>query len=106
MSSVAKACPHCHEPLGELTESDRQQLQLRRWRDRLYRARNVTYAAMALVVVGVIAWWMAEPQGLTLPLPTVPGVLLGFGFLAYLASWGWLIWLRTQADPRGRQDRR
>lgn len=104
MSSAAKACPSCHEPVGELSESDRERLLVRRWRDRIYRARNMTYAAMALVVAGMIAWWLAEPQGLSLPIDLVPGVLLGFGLVGYVASWGWLVWLRMHMDPRQRQD--
>lgn len=100
MSSVSKACPSCHEPVGELSESDRERLLVRRWRDRIYRARNLTYAAMTLVVAGMIAWWLAGPQGLSLPIPLVPGVLLGLGLLGYVASWGWLIWLRLREDPR------
>lgn len=102
VSSKAPACPHCHEPLADLDEDERERLLVRRWRDRIYRARNFTYLAMALVVAGMIAWWLAEPQGLMLPIGTVPGVLLAVGVLGYVAAWGWLLWLKLQRDPRKR----
>lgn len=104
MSSAAKACPHCHEPVGELSEPDRERLLVRRWRDRIYRARNLTYLAMTLVVAGMIAWWLTGPPGLALPIALVPGLLVGVGFVGYIASWSWLIWLRMLQDPRKRQD--
>lgn len=100
MSSAAKACPHCHEPVGELSESDRERLLVRRWRDRIYRARNLTYLSMALVVAGMIAWWLTGPQGLVLPLAPLPAALLGAGLVGYIASWSWMIWLRMRHDPR------
>ena len=100
MSSLAKACPHCHEPVGELSESEREKLAIRRWRDRIYRARNLTYIAMTLVVVGLIAWFVTEPRGLALPIGPVPGVLLGVGLIGYVASWGWLVWIKLRENPR------
>ncbi|MGK7296437.1 MAG: hypothetical protein ACNS61_11530 [Candidatus Wenzhouxiangella sp. M2_3B_020] len=100
MSSLAKACPHCHEPVGELSESEREKLAMRRWRDRIYRARNLTYVAMTLVVAGLIAWFVAEPRGLALPIGMFPGVLLGVGLIGYVASWGWLAWIKFREDPR------
>lgn len=105
MSSAARACPHCHEPVGELSESDRDRLLVRRWRDRIYRARNLTYLAMTLVVAGLIIWWLTEPQGLVLPIGLVPGLLLGLGLIGYVAGWSWLVWLRMRQDPRRLTDR-
>lgn len=100
MSSLAKSCPSCHEPIGELSETDRERLQIRRWRDRIYRARNLTYVAMTLVIAGLIGWFATGPPGLAWPVELIPGVLLGFGFVGYVASWGWLAWLRLREDPR------
>lgn len=104
MSSAARACPNCHEPVGELSESERKILLERRWRDRIYRARNLTYLAMSLVMAGMIAWWMTGPPGLALPIGMVAGVLLGSGIVGYVASWSWLIWLRMMQDPRKQSD--
>lgn len=100
ISSLSDSCPHCHEALLVLSQEQRERLALRRWRDRVYRARNFTYLAMALVVAGLIAWWIGEPQGLTLPMTSLAGYLLGAGAAAYLISWSWLLWLRFRHDPR------
>jgi hypothetical protein len=100
VSSRAGACPHCNEALAELSDSERERLLIRRWRDRIYRARNFTYLAMALVVAGTITWWLSEPQGLMLPIGIAPGVLLTVGVTGYVVAWGWLLWLKLQRDPR------
>lgn len=100
MSSLARVCPACHEPVGEIDESERAKIALRRWRDRLFLARNVTYLAMTLIVIGIVVWWLQPPDGLALPVGLVPSALLAAGFLAYVAGWGWLLWLKLRADPR------
>lgn len=99
ISSLAKSCPHCDEVLGTLTDEQRNRIAMRRWRARIYRARNATYLGMSLVVAGTIAWWLGEPQGLVLPVPAPAGWLLGLGVVAYLASWSALLWLRWRGDP-------
>lgn len=99
ISSVAEACPHCHEPLGELDAEQRSELARRRWRTQLYRARNLTYLGMGLVVVGALVWWMTPPQGLAVPIGTPAAVLLGLGLVGYVASWSWFIWLRYLRNP-------
>lgn len=100
ISSLLESCPHCHEVLAELSDEQRDRIAMRRWRDRIYRARNFSYLAMALVVVGVVVWWINEPQGLGLPVPSAAAFLLGLGLVAYVASWCWLMWLRLRQDPR------
>jgi len=100
ISSLATSCSHCYEPVGKLSDEQRDRLALRRWRDRLYRARNFTYLSMTLVVIGMIAWWIGEPEGLVLPMTPLAGYLLGAGTTAYVLSWGWLAWLRWRKDPR------
>ncbi|MCA1778056.1 MAG: hypothetical protein LC637_01355 [Xanthomonadaceae bacterium] len=82
-----------------MTEAERERMLLRRWRDQLYRARNATYLAMTVVVVGMIWWWLAEPQGLALPIPMTPSVLLGIGVVGYVCAWVWLGWLRFYRKP-------
>lgn len=94
MSSIAKVCPSCHTPLGKISEEERERLVLRRWRTRLYQARNVTYLAMTLVVAGMLWWWLAPPSGLALPVPVPAALLLGLGMVLYLAGWCWIVWLR------------
>jgi hypothetical protein len=104
ISSLVNTCPRCHEVLAELSDDQRDRIALRRWRDRIYRARNFSYLAMTLVVVGMIAWWIGEPQGLALPVPGPAAMLLGLGMATYLLSWAWLLWLRWFQDPRKRPD--
>lgn len=99
MSSKAASCPKCHTPVGELTEEERDRLAIRRWKAQAYRARNLTYLAMSSVVVGMIWWWLAPPQGLALPAPFPAALLLGVGLVGYLASWGRLMWLKFFARP-------
>lgn len=100
MSSLARVCPACHEPVGTVDESELEKIALRRWRDRLYHARNLTYVAMTLIVIGLVVWWVQPPSGLALPIGPVPSTLLAAGLLAYVAGWAWLLWLKLKADPR------
>jgi len=100
ISSLAQACPHCHEATGQLDQTERQRLEFRRWRDRIYRAQNLAHAAMAIVVFGLLGWWLAEPRGLTLPIASLPLALMSAGLVGYAVSWGWLLWLRYMRDPR------
>jgi len=96
---MVEACPHCHEPLGELDQEQRDELARRRWRTQLYHARNVTYLAMGLVVIGALVWWMTPPRGLMPPTGTPAAVLLGLGLVGYVAGWCRFIWLRYLRDP-------
>lgn len=102
MSSLAKSCPNCHEAIGKLSDSEREKLAVRRWRARIYHARNFTYLAMTLVIFGIIVWWLHPPRGLGLPVGTPAAMLLGLGLVAYAASGCWLLWLRYRGDL-GRQ---
>ena len=99
ISSLARACPHCHEAVGELDQAERREMARRRWRTQLYRARNLTYLAMALVVAGALVWWVTPPSGLTPPVSLPAAALLGLGLVSYLASWGWVLWLRYMRTP-------
>ena len=99
MSSLSKACPHCHEPIGELDQEQRDQLALNRWHTQLYRARNLTYLGMTLVVLGALVWWMSPPAGLVPPVGLPAAVLLGVGLVGHVAAWGWYLWLRHMRHP-------
>lgn len=99
MSSLAKACPHCDTPVGDLSIEDRNRLVRKRWRRQADRAANATYIALALLVVGAIWWWGAPPQGWFFPPPVGALITLPFGLALYLVGRGWLLWLRL---PRNR----
>lgn len=99
ISSMAADCPHCHEPVGSLGSEERVKLARRRWRTQLYRARNLTYLAMGLVVIGALVWWMSPPAGLAPPVGVPASLLLGFGIVGYVGGWARVLWLRYMRAP-------
>jgi hypothetical protein len=105
ISDQSTFCAHCELPLGEMSEADVARLEVRRWRRLVWQSKNVTYAAMTALVVGAIWWWLAEPQGWTLPPPVLPIGLIVLGGVAYLAGRVWLFWLKMERNrprrPRG-----
>lgn len=56
VSSVAKQCPECGFDLahGTLDEETIQKLRHRRYRDRMYVLKMLSFAAMAVALVGAI----------------------------------------------------
>lgn len=101
ISSQAPACPHCDTPTGEMSDEERSRLMLRRWRTRMYRARNLTYIAMGLVVAGALWWFFVPPEGLALPVPVSAGILMAGGMAVYLAGWLWIVYLKLPSNrPR------
>jgi len=54
---------------------------------------------MGSVMIGALVWWMTPPPGLALPISTPAALLLGAGIVGYLASWGWMLWLRFVRAP-------
>ncbi|MEM1081166.1 MAG: hypothetical protein AAGH65_06250 [Pseudomonadota bacterium] len=79
-----------------MTEQERERLQSRRKRTLIYRARNVTYLAMTLIVVGVVVWWLSPPNGLALPMPNLSGGLFAVGTVVYVSGWSWLLMLKIR----------
>ncbi|QOC22414.1 hypothetical protein IC757_15605 [Wenzhouxiangella sp. AB-CW3] len=101
ISSVAKACPHCDLPLGEMSDEDVRKLELRRWRKRVHRASNLTYMAMAAIIIGILWWWMSSPVAWQLPPPVVTIILVIFGGAGYVGGRVWLFWLRMRRNRPG-----
>ncbi|GAB4171464.1 MAG: hypothetical protein Kow0020_06200 [Wenzhouxiangellaceae bacterium] len=100
ISSKAPSCPHCHEAVGELNDEQRERLAMRRWRDQMYRVRNLTYLAMVLIVAGLGLWWVTGAEGLVLPINLGALILLMLGTMLYLVGWALLMWIRWRKDPR------
>ena len=98
ISDKSSFCEHCDMPLRELSEEDLARMQRRRWRKRVWQSKNVTYAAMTLLVVGALWWYLTEPLGWTVPAPLLPVGLIGLGAAAYLAGRVWLFWLRMKKN--------
>lgn len=98
ISDKSTFCAHCELPLGEMSREDVSRLKRRRWRRRVWQAKNVTYAAMTALVGGMLWWFLVEPQGWILPPPVVPIVLIFLGAAAYVAGRVWLFWLRMKRN--------
>lgn len=105
ISSGHPVCPHCKEPLSELTEKDRRHLEVERWKDQVYRATNFSYLALASLIIGALWWWVAGVGGWVLPPPIPAFVLLVMGVVGYLVGRGWLLWLRIGRGHPGRRGR-
>ncbi|QKK01508.1 MAG: zinc ribbon domain-containing protein [Pseudomonadota bacterium] len=101
ISNQVKACPHCGLAMGELSQEDVDRIARRYWRRQVYRASNITYFGMTLLVVGAIWWWLAEPAGWALPPPPVAVGLVSLGVAVYLAARVWLFWLRLRRNRPG-----
>lgn len=99
VSSKHRVCPHCDEPLGELTPEEIALRHRRRHRRLIYRARMTTYAGMTLVILGFIIWYMTGVRGLALPPSSAAMLPVGIGFVVYVAAWAWLLWLRWKRPP-------
>ncbi|MFP4209042.1 MAG: hypothetical protein ACLFSC_10315 [Wenzhouxiangella sp.] len=85
--------------MGKLSGEERNRLVRKRWRRKAERAANLTYIALALLVVGAIWWWGAPPQGWFFPPPVGALITLPLGLTLYGVGRGWLFWLKL---PRNR----
>src|SRR5690625_940855 len=101
MSDRSPACPHCDLALAELGPEDVSRMELRRWRRKVWRAKNMAYTAMALLIVGAVRWWLVGPAGWTIPPPPLPVGLIMLSCSAYLIARGWPLCLNTTRNrPR------
>ena len=99
ISTLMKVCPHCDTALGELSPEDQERLARRHWKRMLYRALNLSYLGLTLLVTGAIWWWFSGTQGCVLP-PPLPAVsLIILGAAVYLVARAWILWLRIKGKP-------
>lgn len=101
MSDRSPACPHCDLALAELGPEDVSRMELRRWRRKVWRAKNMAYTAMALLIVGAVWWWLVEPAGWTIPPPPLPVGLIMLSGIGYVIARGWLLWLNMKRNRPG-----
>jgi len=101
ISSMVKVCPHCDVALGDLTPEEQDRRQRRRWKRLVYRATNLSYLALTLLVIGAMWWWFAEPQGWTLPPPLAAVSMVIIGAAMYLVARCWMFWLRLGRNRPG-----
>lgn len=98
ISSLVRVCPHCDTALGELTPEEQERIQLRRWKRQVYRAKNLSYLGLTVLVIGALWWWFAQPQGWVLP-PPLPAVsMVASGAALYLVARCWMLWLRFRRN--------
>lgn len=102
ISSIVTVCPHCDAALGELTPEEQERIKRRRWKRLIYRAKNLSYLALTLLVVGALWWWFAGTQGWVLPPPLPAIAMVMTGAVLYLVARCWMLWLRL---GRNRPDR-
>jgi len=96
VSSLAPSCSHCDVALGSLSDAQREQLRLRRWKRRLYRALNLSYLGLALLLTGIAVWWFSGPSGSIPPLTGWGIGLAVLGCAVYLIGRGWSGLLRLE----------
>lgn len=103
ISDHAPACKHCGLPLGEMSSDEIKNVARRRWRKRVYTARNTAYLGMATLVAGAIWWFMygTGGGGLVLPPPPATVVLLTVGAVVYLGGRAWVFWLTLKRNRPG-----
>ncbi len=83
MSSKAPLCPNCGFERGEVSEEQLEELGRRRLRDRIYRLKMGSYAAISLLLAGA-GWYFYQASQLELR-PTVgPLCLVAVGAVAYV----------------------
>jgi hypothetical protein len=89
ISSKAALCSHCGHVLGEVSEEQLQEFERRRLRDRIYRLRMFSYAAITMLLVACGWYWWGSRDFGTAPGPG-PLILVAVGTLAYLVL-RWLL---------------
>jgi hypothetical protein len=94
VSSLAKVCPHCKQPIAEISEEEVEKLALQRWKEQTYRALNISYLGMALAVAGAIWWWVSGDPGWSWPVSRPAISLASLGAVVYVAGRIRVWWLR------------
>lgn len=89
MSSKAPLCPNCGFERGEVSEEQFQEFERRRLRDRIYRLKMSSYAAITLLLVAA-GWYFYETADLDLAPSAGPLVLVAVGAVAYVVIRGLL----------------
>jgi hypothetical protein len=94
VSSLARVCSHCQQPIGEVTEEEALRLALGRWKDQTYRALNISYLGLTLAVAGAIWWWVDGDPGWGWPVPQQILLVAALGVVIYVAGRARVWWLR------------
>lgn len=83
ISSQIMLCPHCGFQRGEVNEEELKEFRRRELRDRVYRLKMASYAALTLLVAA-FAWYWAETESFQYQSSMGPYLLFSIGAVVYL----------------------
>lgn len=83
MSDKAPLCPNCGYARGEVSAEQLQEVERRRLRDRIYRLKMSSYAAITLLLAAA-GWYFYETADLDLTPSPGPLLLVAVGAVAYV----------------------
>ena len=95
ISSKAVVCGHCSHELGEVSEEQLREVSRRQLRDRVYRLKMMSYAAITLLLAGA-GWYFYESADLDLAPSAGPIILAAIGSVAYVIVRGLLFMARRE----------
>lgn len=104
ISSLAKVCPHCGAPLGEMTPQMREEIASIKRKRYMMWAKRITLMALTLAMAGALGWWFDGADGWQWPAPSWALTLLILSGVFYLVGRGWLVGLQlTRRQARRRR---
>jgi len=83
ISSRTMLCPYCGFERGEVAEEALKESRRRKIRDRIYRLKMLSYAALT-VLVAAFGWYMVDSSGFQHRASIGPYVLFTIGASCYL----------------------
>jgi hypothetical protein len=83
ISSHSSLCPYCGFQRGEVSEAQLKEFQRRQLRDRIYRLKMASYAALAMLLAA-FGWLLLETGNLQHMPSNGPYLLFSIGSLCYL----------------------
>jgi hypothetical protein len=95
MSSKAALCPACGFERGEVSDEQLFEFQRRALRDRIYRLKMATYAAITLLLAAA-GWYFYETSDLDLAPSAGPLILVSIGAVLYVICRGLLFQAKRQ----------
>jgi hypothetical protein len=83
ISSRTRLCPYCGFQQGEANEEDLKEFRRRRLRDRIYRLKMSSYAALTLLIAA-FGWYLHSTQWFQQPSTSGPYLLFAAGAVGYM----------------------
>ncbi len=95
MSSKAPLCPNCGVERGEVSDEQIEEFHRRRLRDRIYRLKMFSYAAITLLLAAA-GWYFYEASDMDITPSAGPVALVAVGAVAYVVVRGLLFRARRE----------